>query len=330
VISPASGLPNPLLRLLTAGDNAVMQTEPSKAEPPKRKRRWFQFSLRSLLIFTVVCAVASPWLGRKIEQKREAAAAITKLGGLVFYDYQLSSPTTKIPTGIPPGPDWLRHLLGENFFSEVLGVILNERSTVSDSVLVNLSGLRGMRFLTLSDANISDAGLVNLNGLVQLRTLDLSRTKISDDGLVHVKRLTNLKSLDLNQTAVGGAGLAHLAGLTLLEKLDLRETNVTDAGLAHLARLTSLEKLDLRDTNVTDAGLVHLEGLAQLKELDLHGTKVSDPGLACLKKLTSLRTLYLELTNVTRAGVEDLQNALPNCEIGFWHSDEPFRPNRSE
>jgi hypothetical protein len=25
-------------------------TEPSKVEPPKRKRRWFQFSLRSLLI----------------------------------------------------------------------------------------------------------------------------------------------------------------------------------------------------------------------------------------------------------------------------------------
>ena len=27
-----------------------MQTEPTKAEPPKRKRRWFQFSLRTQLI----------------------------------------------------------------------------------------------------------------------------------------------------------------------------------------------------------------------------------------------------------------------------------------
>jgi hypothetical protein len=27
-----------------------MQTDPSKAEPPKRKRRWFQFSLCTLLI----------------------------------------------------------------------------------------------------------------------------------------------------------------------------------------------------------------------------------------------------------------------------------------
>jgi hypothetical protein len=37
---------NRLLLLPAVKDNAAMQTEPSKAEPPKRKRRWFQFSLR--------------------------------------------------------------------------------------------------------------------------------------------------------------------------------------------------------------------------------------------------------------------------------------------
>jgi hypothetical protein len=31
-----------------------MQTEPPKAEPPKRKRRWFQFSLRTPLVFTAI------------------------------------------------------------------------------------------------------------------------------------------------------------------------------------------------------------------------------------------------------------------------------------
>jgi hypothetical protein len=47
-----------------------MQSEPPKAEPPKRKRRWFQFSLRSLLSCTMVCAVAAGWLGKRMEQKR--------------------------------------------------------------------------------------------------------------------------------------------------------------------------------------------------------------------------------------------------------------------
>ena len=47
----------PLLPLPAVGDNAAMD-EPPNAEPPKRKRRWFQFSLRSLLIMvTLFCAV---------------------------------------------------------------------------------------------------------------------------------------------------------------------------------------------------------------------------------------------------------------------------------
>jgi hypothetical protein len=37
-----------------------MQTEPFKAGPPKRKRRSFQFSLRTLMIVvTLICAVAA-------------------------------------------------------------------------------------------------------------------------------------------------------------------------------------------------------------------------------------------------------------------------------
>ena len=34
-----------------------MQTEPPKAAPPKRKRRWFQFSLRTLMMAMLLVAV---------------------------------------------------------------------------------------------------------------------------------------------------------------------------------------------------------------------------------------------------------------------------------
>ena len=48
------------LPLLPAvGENAAMEAKPPKSIPPKRKRRWFQYSLRSLLIFSLICAVAS-------------------------------------------------------------------------------------------------------------------------------------------------------------------------------------------------------------------------------------------------------------------------------
>ena len=48
-----------LLRTPVGGDNAAMQTEPSKADPPKRKRRWFQFSLRTLMIGVTLLAIGS-------------------------------------------------------------------------------------------------------------------------------------------------------------------------------------------------------------------------------------------------------------------------------
>jgi hypothetical protein len=53
----AAATPNPLPRRPAVGDNAAMEAESLKAEPPKRKRRWFQFSLRTLLIAVTVVAL---------------------------------------------------------------------------------------------------------------------------------------------------------------------------------------------------------------------------------------------------------------------------------
>jgi hypothetical protein len=107
-----------------------MDSEPPKADLPKRKRRWFQFSLRTLLIATLIVAIPCAWLGRKIAQKqreREAVEAIVKAGGIVCYDYQKPSfitGRTFKPTEEPYGPAFVRSLFGDNFFSEVYAVPL--------------------------------------------------------------------------------------------------------------------------------------------------------------------------------------------------------------
>jgi len=57
------------------------------AAPPvetKRKRRWFQCSLRTLLVLMLVFACGFGWLAYQIKRAREqwqAVAAIEKLGG---------------------------------------------------------------------------------------------------------------------------------------------------------------------------------------------------------------------------------------------------------
>ena len=99
-----------------------MPTEPTKADPPKRKRRWFQFSLRTLLIFTLICAIPCAWLGHKIERKRqerEAVESLIKDGWSVVYDSQIDLSGKQYSSDKPRGPGWLRTVLGENFFSKL-------------------------------------------------------------------------------------------------------------------------------------------------------------------------------------------------------------------
>jgi hypothetical protein len=68
-----NGRQNPLLLLPAVGDNAAMHNEPLKADPPKRRRRWFQFSLHSLTIFTTVAQL------RWVALRRPAASGILLL-----------------------------------------------------------------------------------------------------------------------------------------------------------------------------------------------------------------------------------------------------------
>lgn len=54
----------------------------------KPKLRWFQFSLRTLLIFVTLFAILLNWIGPKIRQakrQREAVVAIQNLGGVVTH-----------------------------------------------------------------------------------------------------------------------------------------------------------------------------------------------------------------------------------------------------
>jgi Leucine rich repeat/Leucine Rich repeat len=265
----------PLLPKLT--DNAAMQ-----ADPPKRKRRWFQFSLRTLFVFTLVCAIPCAWLGRKIERKRQerqVAEAIVKLRGRVFYDCEIGEwdVNGQVRVEGPRGPAWLRKLLGEYFFSDVELVNLDDVQD-ADAALVNASRLAQVQWISLDNSNVTDTMLTRLNGLPQLRTLSLRNTKITDAGLANLKRLSHLTELTLVSTEITDGGLVHLKGLANLQRLDLDETNVSDAGLEDLKGLTKLRYLWLANTQVTDAGVDDLQTMLakckiEIVETQLHATR---------------------------------------------------------
>jgi hypothetical protein len=58
-----------------------------QTDPPKRKRRWFQFSLRTLLILSMICI----WPGVtaiRASRQRRAVETIIHARGHVFYNYE--------------------------------------------------------------------------------------------------------------------------------------------------------------------------------------------------------------------------------------------------
>jgi len=261
-------------------------------------RRRFQFSFRSLLLFVVVVSVPLGWFAWEMQRARkqtEAVARITELGGEVDYDYQpMTNPLETLfeppPAPQPTTPTWLRKLLGDDFFGDVVCV-------------------------TASSPNFGDEELEHVNGLTKLEGINLPGSQVTNAGLEHVKGLSKLKFLSLDGTQITDAGLEHLKGLTTLKHLYLSDTPVSDAGLDHLTRLTELETLVLQATQVTDAGLEHVSRLTKLKMLVLQTTHVTDAGLEHLSGMASLKEFYLGGSQVTEEGVEKLRQALPNCKI---------------
>jgi hypothetical protein len=231
---------------------------------PRRKRRWFQFRLGTLLALVTLAGIVLGFVVNSAERQRRAVAFVATMGGRVQYE-------DDEPRGgnVSLASEWLRESLGKHYFRSVTGVSLYGGTRVSDAGLVHLKGLTGLQWLHLDETQVSDAGLVHLKGLTGLQRLGLGGTQVSGAGLVHLRGLTGLQRLYLQDTQVSDAGLVHLKGLTGLQRLRLQRTQVSDAGLVHLKALTGLEWLLLSNTQVSDAGLADLR--ASLPDCQING-----------------------------------------------------------
>jgi hypothetical protein len=239
-----------------------METEPSNAEPPKCKRRWFQFSLRTTMVAVTLLCI---WLGvvcNRANRQRRAVEALTKAGGYVWYDYEADEIGRHFVNGPPPsGPEWLRNLIGMDYFETVASVNINIKNAADEDSLSPIVDLPHLRGLSLTGASVTDSMLVRLKGLTKLRCLSVFyATSVSDDGWVPLAHLTNLTELNLIECHVTDSALPYIEGLTQLESLWLTgNAKVTDAGLQNLKALTHLKYLQIGGTEITPAGVEDLK-----------------------------------------------------------------------
>ena len=239
---------------------------------PKPKRRWFQYSLRTLFVAIAVLGVWLAMVTSAARRQQSIVARLRELHAEITYDFEVDTQGTRKSAAVPPGPKWLRELVGQDYLSDVVQV-------------------------NCSDRNIDDDDLDQLRGLKHLRDLNLIKTQITDAGLQHLSELKQLRSLSLSGPDITDTGLESLQGLDQLQCLSLELTSVTDVGLEHLKGLKQLQVLDLYGTKITDAGLKHLKGLTALRWLNVyHCTQLTEEGIKNL--LISLPNLGLvpELT----------------------------------
>lgn len=141
------------------------------------KRRWYQFSLKTLLIFMtlaasvlgVVMAYVAP-----AERQRGIVRRVAGLGGRVVY-YES-----------PPNEWWtvsqLRHWLPRDYFDQ-LEVVDFHGNPATDAELARIGTLSHLRLLLLDNTQVTDAGLVHLRKLKLLHGVWLRNTRVSEQGL---------------------------------------------------------------------------------------------------------------------------------------------------
>jgi hypothetical protein len=231
-------------------------TDSPASQPPKRKLRWYQFSLRTLLIVVTLFGIACSWLTIKVRQaKRQRIAAEMLRHSGCFLRYNDSDkptsgcPTSGYPTVVPaPRYPWLKSILGEDVVDP----------DISQDTLALLKDCPHLQVAIFVDVNITDEGLENIAGLQELQSLNLDGTRITDNGLRTLRTLPRLSQLSLVRTEITDKGLENLKSLKGLQVLSLTFTAISDDGLETLSELQSLSTLYLGGTKMSTKGVERL------------------------------------------------------------------------
>ena len=189
---------------------------------PTPKRRWFQFSLRTLLVVVTLFCVGMSWFAvrmQKARKQRDTVVAIEKSGGWVRYDCDYDGAGQLIQNAAPPYPAWVCKYLGEDFVA-----------TVIEAAVTN------------------DEGLKCVEDLPRLRSLQIGRGSYGEEEeFAFVRRHSiHLEPTDLFDLHVSAAALKHIEGLTQLRELKIFHVPLTDAYLEQVQHLPNLQKLRLQ------------------------------------------------------------------------------------
>ncbi len=253
-----------------------------------------RFSLRTLVIVMTAFTLWIGYASYRANRQREAVEALQTQDAQVRYAHEYEFDANhgpvrrgEVKNASPPGPEWLRGVVGEHYF------------------------IRPLVLWHVKDP----APLVELSSVEEIYGL-----QFDDREAPHLQRLSQLKVLMLNKMSTV-SDFGFLAELPELVHFSASHVAFDDEDAVHLESLPNLLWLQLRGTRITDEGVRRISACSQLEVLVLTDTEITDESVNPLTKLTALKRLSIGGTKISAEGIDTLRKALPNTEISEWTQD---------
>ena len=144
----------------------------------KYKRIKWQFSLRVMIVLTLVLACAMAYLSSYARRAKREREIVEQYAATAFYDFQYDEEDDENHTDATPPGSWiLRRIFGDNVFARVRELEIKRNSSLIN--VDHLRELKGLETLVIYDC----PQLENLDGLAdsQLRILCVDKCPLLKD-----------------------------------------------------------------------------------------------------------------------------------------------------
>lgn len=330
-----------------------------------KNRRWYRYSLRSLLLVTLAAALVS-WHIRSTLDGFEAEHATIA---------ELRQKRAVIKTA-PAEPQWLWRLFPRGVDSRCQHAIdadLGPIAKPSDDVVRMAGRLKHLEQLSVNSDAITDEAFTPYSALTRLKNLSLTGNFLTERALWHLTGAKNLRGLSLNCPRIGNEAVDVLEHFFSLRALEVNHTTIDDGGMPRMARLCGLAHLHLPPTvspaglrylsslehlrhfgfyfpagqppdalsvlrefpeledirifgsGLRDADLGYIAEIPHLKTLSIHGGHLTIEGVAALKVASDLRSVSFHDAGIDRAAQSQLKALLPH--VTSVHARIPRRPS---
>lgn len=149
----------------------------------------------------------------------------------------------------------IKALGGEAYIVEraITGLRLPPYST--DTSLAELSDMKQLASITLSDTKITDKAVDQLQQFPALKYVDLSGTQVTDQGLLDLHGLKQLSSINISRLSISAQAVSQLLdNLPLIQSVSLADIGLSDMDAVNITKHHAVF-WDVSGNQLTDAAL---------------------------------------------------------------------------